>query len=185
MATAVPRQFEIARAAASGAFSTKTKLANELLKRTRAMISQNQSSAFQRIVDDQRIPLRAETIVSYISVAQHVGIIDDSLKVTGPLTEKTLLKGFSNYLRDCLGVFSSQNGFGVDQIRDFLSKSLSKRPFPIETVTPSLFFSHLNPNVSEFTYNQCLTMFDELGSDRFRVRSVRILLHKDIIWGGG
>lgn len=184
MATAVPRQFEIARAAAGGEFSTKVKLATELRRHTNAMITLNRASAFQRIHDDTRVALRVDTIISYITVAQRIGILDDSLKVTGTLTAKTPLKGFSYYLRECLGRFSHSNGFSVPQIRNFISARLQARPFPIETVTPSLLYAHLNPNVSEFAYNQCLVMFDELGSDTFRLRSVRILLHKDILWGG-
>jgi hypothetical protein len=184
MATAVPRQFEIARTAARGEFSTKIKLATEIRRYTLSMISENRASAFQRIHDETRVALRADTIISYVSVAQSIGILDDSLKVTGPLSVKTPLKGFSFYLRDRLRQFSASNGFSVTQIMDFLSARLQQRPFPLQIVTPSLLYTSLNPNISEFTYNQCLVMFDELGSDTFRLRSVRVLLHKDILWGG-
>lgn len=185
MAAAVPRQFEIAKAAAGNEFSTKIQLATELNRRTRSMISQKESSAFQRIIEGRPVALKVSTIISYINVAQNIGIIDRSLKITGPLKQSTQLRGFSNYLRECLGIYSDHHRFSVAQIQNFLSKRLDMRPFPIEPVTPWVLYAELNPNVSEFTYNQCLLMFDELGNDKFRVRSVRLLLHKDIIWGAG
>jgi hypothetical protein len=184
MAVAVPRQFEIVRAAASGDYTSKIKLATELHRRTNAAIARNRNSAFQRMHDENRVALRIPTITAYINVARNIGLVDDSLKVTGFLNEKTPLDGFANYLRECLGKFSERHGFSVSQIRDFLLKHFDRRPYPIETATPALLFSQLNPNVSEFTFNQCLLMFDELGSEKFRVRSIRLLLHKDIVWGG-
>jgi len=57
------------------------------------------------------------------------------------------------------------------------------RPYPIEPMTPQLLYAKLNPNISEFTFTQCLLMFDELFPEMFRVRSVRLLLHRDALWG--
>jgi len=182
MATAVPRQFEIVRIAARNDFETKIQLATELENYTKRMIRENRDSAFQRYYDDRRSALRARTIVSYISVAQNVGTLDDSLKPTGRVTASTPLSGFSNHLKDCLLPYAKKHGFSLDQIRDFISSKL-KGSNPVAPITPRLLYTGQTPNVSEFTFTQCLYMLDELFNDRFRVRSVRTLLHKDVFWG--
>jgi hypothetical protein len=69
MAVAVPRQFEIAKTAVRGTFSTKKALAKELESFTKRMIREGKNSAFQKIIDNQRVALRASTISSYVSVA--------------------------------------------------------------------------------------------------------------------
>ena len=182
MAVAVPRQFEIARTAAKRVFDTKTKLAIEIERYTTQMIRRNSPSAFQRIQDDTKLPIRARTIVSYISVATTIGIIDDSLKPTGSVTASTDLSGFTNHLKDCLLPFTRKHGFALDDIKVFISKQLARSP-PIEPITPQLLYQKLTPNISEFTFNQCLLMLDELYSGTFRVRSVRTLLHRQALWG--
>lgn len=185
MATAVPRQFEIAKLASRGGYATKTALATELRRRTEASISHNRNSAFQRIVDERRVPLRVGTIVSYVSVAQAVGILDDSLQATGPIKSDTKLDGFANYLGERVRDFAAKHGFDMDQIRDFIRKQFASQRFPIEPATPQSLYARLNPDVSEFTYYQCLLILDELSNTKFRVRSLRMLLHRDVLWGPG
>lgn len=182
MAVAVPRQFEIVRVAARDQFDSKIKLATQLEDYTRRMIRENRSSAFQRFLNDRRISLRARTIVSYITVAQNIGTLDDSLKPTGKVTATTPLSGFSNHLKDCLLPYVKKNKFSLDEVREFISSKLSG-PHPIPTITPHLLYTEQTPNISEFTFTQCLLMLDELFSDRFRVRSVRTLLHREVLWG--
>lgn len=182
MAIAVPRQFEIVRAAARADFDTKIRLAIELENYTKRMIRERRNSAFQRLRDDRRIALRARTIVSYISVGQSIGILDDSLKPTGGVTTATTLGGFSNHLKDCLLPYVKDHGFSLDQIRNFISAQLNGA-HPIAPITPQLLYAERTPDISQFTFAQCLLMLDELFSDRFRVRSVRMLLHRDVLWG--
>lgn len=185
MATAVPRQFEIAKLATRGGYATKTALATEIRRRTENAISQNRGSPFQRTIDERRVPLRVGTIISYIRVAEDIGILDDSLKTTGPIKSDTKLDGFANYLREQVRNFATKHGFDTDQIRDEIRKQFTSPKFPVEPVTPQSLFARLTPDVSEFTYYQCLLILDELSSTRFRVRSLRMLLHRDVFWGPG
>ena len=182
MAVAVPRQFEIARAAARGQFPTKIRLATSIETYTKQHIRENRASAFQRLQNDEKRALQARTIVSYITVSEHIGTLSDSLQPTGPVTSETRLRGFVNHLKDCLLPYAKRNRFSLEEIRDFISATLN-RSRPIEPMTPQLFYAKLNPNIPEFTFTQCLLMFDELFPEMFRMRSVRLLLHRDALWG--
>ena len=185
MAEAVPRQFEIVRTAVRGSFATKIGLATEVHRYTQRMIREKRPSAFQISSEDQVFPMRARSIVPYVTVGQSIGLLDDSLEPTGPITKRTNLSGFVNHLRDVLPPYADQHGFSLNEIRDFILGYLGATTYPIEPITPRLLYIRLNPDLSQFVFDQCLAMLHELYSDVFRVHSVRSLLHRDALWGAG